>query len=183
MRPKPVTPCIRFSNNDLVRRALMLTLRASFPEGCDRCHRKRGTFRFLGGRPRLCGVKPESLHFARNPLKTRPKFFSQLCRSFPPFGAQWSHDRQLEIGEQTTTAPPPLLATGYWLLASGCSMAPAFPLPAVLLPIGYWLLATGLLASGCSMAPVFPLPAVLLPIGYWLLPTGYWLLPIGYWLH
>ncbi len=151
MRPKPVTPCMRFSNNDPVRRALLLTLPGSFPEGCDQYHRERGTFRFLGGRPRLRGVKPESLHFARNPLKTRPKFFSQLCRSFPPFGAEWSHDRQAEIDAQRSTSRPQPLRTG--------SLFPRSPRPRLFRSLPFYSL---------------------LAIGYWLLATGYWLLATGY---
>jgi hypothetical protein len=40
------------------------------------------------GQPR----KPLPAHFPRKPLKTRRKNIPQVCRSFPPFGAQWSHD-------------------------------------------------------------------------------------------
>jgi hypothetical protein len=54
---------------------------------------------------------------ARNPLKTRRKNSPQVCRSFPTFGAQWSHDLRTDDRRADRRS-------SYRL-----STAPVFPLP------------------------------------------------------
>jgi hypothetical protein len=62
--------------------------------------------------------KPLPAHFPSNPLKTRPKFFSQVCRKLCPIGAQWSHDRQAEMGRPGHNGS----LTDHRLLATGCRL-------------------------------------------------------------
>jgi hypothetical protein len=60
----------------------------------------------FGARPNLSGmcpvrtqspffkVKPRPAHFLRKPLKPLAKNIRQVCRLFPPSGAQWFHARK-----------------------------------------------------------------------------------------
>ena len=65
--------------------------------------RKPGKPRGQSGRSPLL-VKCAPALPTRNSLKTRRQNTPQVCRSFPLFGAQWSHDRHADRDRSAATA-------------------------------------------------------------------------------